>query len=105
MISLYELQCQDGEFVGCVSTGGAFSCECHEFVGGEDVKFDNDEGGDLLEGVSEEVFGGRLQVADGAVFPFSKVHTPHCTKGGLHIMCCLCGRKSCCFCAGTGEHC
>lgn len=105
MVSLYELQCQDGEFVGCVSSGGAFSCGCHELMSGGDVKFNSNEGVDVSEGVNEEVFGRGMNVAERAVFPFSKVRTPHCTKAGMHLMCCSCGRKSCCFCAGTGARC
>ena len=87
MVSLYELQCEDEEFVGCVSTGGAFGCGCHDKTGGGDVDFDSDEGFDVLAD-----FGVRAQVGERTVFSFSKVHTPRCTKPGMHLMCCQIGR-------------
>jgi hypothetical protein len=93
--------------VGCVSTGSAFRCGCHDMGRGGDVDLDldldSDEGPDAWDGLGEE--GARIKVGDRSVFPFSKVQPPHCTKGGLHLMCCPCGRKSCCFCAGFGERC
>jgi len=109
LVSLFEMQCEEKNFVGCVSSGGeGFVCGCHEWgcdsaEEGPEDDYENDAELKIMEHKESELEESRLTKSRD--FRFQQFRFPRCNKPGYHVKCCSYNGKSQCFCAGNGVRC
>lgn len=118
LVSLFQLNCDEGMHAGCELAPGHFECGClqnrctsdtkktdidmealDQSALGENQEHQSSSGGDEEELVSDSA------TREASDFRFQRIRYPICHKIGYHIQCCSVQRKSRCYCVWSGYHC